>query len=232
MPRPAGQTALAMLGEDGRAEAHRRWLVLRAHVEDGVPLTRVAAQSGILHRTFQRWLARYRAGGLAGLGRTPRSDRDRSRPGLMIRPAIAVVTSGLPLGLGPPGPARPAGPAPLPALFAGSTLAMFVTGAPPASSARPEVLHQELTASTAHRPRAAPDRCDAAVSGRGAAAAASGSATRTGLSACLRRVSMTRPASSSATASTTEVDRKLPPLRPAASHRGRDRRSRRGCPAR
>jgi hypothetical protein len=62
MPRPAGQTALAMFGEYDRAEAHRRWLVLRAHVEDGVPLTRVAAQSGIPHRTLQRWLARYRAG--------------------------------------------------------------------------------------------------------------------------------------------------------------------------
>jgi putative transposase len=47
-----------MLGEDGRAEVHRRWLVLRAHVEDDVPLTRVAAQSGIPHRTLQRWLAR------------------------------------------------------------------------------------------------------------------------------------------------------------------------------
>ena len=79
MPRPAGQTALATLGEDGRAEAHRRWLVLRAHLEDGVPLTRVAAQSGIPDRTLQRWLARYRAGGLAGLGRAGRSDRGRSR---------------------------------------------------------------------------------------------------------------------------------------------------------
>ena len=79
MPRPAGRTALAMLGEDGRAEAHRRWLVLRAHLEGGVPLTRVATQSGIPHQTLQRWLARYQAGGLAGLGRTPRADRGRSR---------------------------------------------------------------------------------------------------------------------------------------------------------
>ena len=47
MPRPDGQTALATLSEVGRAEAHRRWLVLRPHLEDGVPLTRVAAQSGI-----------------------------------------------------------------------------------------------------------------------------------------------------------------------------------------
>ena len=79
MPRPAGQTALATLGEDGRAEAHHRWLVLRAHLEDGVPLARVAARSGIAHRTLQRWLARYRAGGLAGLGRAARADRGRSR---------------------------------------------------------------------------------------------------------------------------------------------------------
>ena len=79
MPGALGQTALATLSEADRAEAHRRWLVLRAHLEDGVPLTRVAAQSGIPHRTLQRWLARYQAGGLAGLARTPRADRGRSR---------------------------------------------------------------------------------------------------------------------------------------------------------
>jgi len=73
------QTALATLSEVGRAEAHRRWLVLRAHLEDGVPLTRVAAQSGVPQRTLQRWLARYRVGGLAGLGRAARADRGRSR---------------------------------------------------------------------------------------------------------------------------------------------------------
>jgi putative transposase len=79
MPDPTGQTALDTLGEAGRAEAHRRWLVLRPHLEDGVPLARVAAQCGIPHRTLQRWLARYRAGGLAGLGRAVRADRGRSR---------------------------------------------------------------------------------------------------------------------------------------------------------
>jgi len=79
MSRPADQTALDTPGEVGPAEAHRRWLVLRAPLEDGVPLTRVAAQSGIPHRTLQRWLARYRAGGLAGLGRAGRADRGRSR---------------------------------------------------------------------------------------------------------------------------------------------------------
>ncbi|HEV8219599.1 MAG TPA: helix-turn-helix domain-containing protein [Streptosporangiaceae bacterium] len=79
MPSAPDQTALATFSEPGRAEALRRWEFLRAHLEDGVPLTRVAAQSGIPHRTLQRWLARYRAGGLAGLGRAARADRGRSR---------------------------------------------------------------------------------------------------------------------------------------------------------
>jgi hypothetical protein len=52
MPGASDQTTLVSLGEAGQAEAHRRWLVLRAHLEDGVPLTRVAAQSGIPHRTL------------------------------------------------------------------------------------------------------------------------------------------------------------------------------------
>jgi hypothetical protein len=54
MPGAPDQTALAALGEGGRAEALRRWKVLWAHLEDGVPLARVAAQSGIPHRTLQR----------------------------------------------------------------------------------------------------------------------------------------------------------------------------------
>ena len=77
----------------GRAEALRRWLVLRAHLEDGVPLARVAAQSGIPHRTLQRWLARYRAGGLAGLGRAARADRGRSR----FPEPLRLLTEGLAL---------------------------------------------------------------------------------------------------------------------------------------
>src|SRR5260370_7137341 len=79
MPGALGQTALATLSEAGRAEAQCRWLVWRARLEDRVPLPRVAAESGIPHRTLQRWLARYQAGGLAGLGRAPRADRGRSR---------------------------------------------------------------------------------------------------------------------------------------------------------
>jgi putative transposase len=70
---------LAALSEASRAEAHRRWLVLRPHLEDGVPLARVAAQCGIPYRTLQRWLSRYQEAGLAGLARAVRADRGRSR---------------------------------------------------------------------------------------------------------------------------------------------------------
>ena len=70
MPDPAAPQALTALKEADRAEAHRRWLILRAHLEDGVALSQVAAETGIRHRTLQRWLARYRNTGLAGLART------------------------------------------------------------------------------------------------------------------------------------------------------------------
>jgi putative transposase len=70
---------LASLDEDARAVAHARFEILRPHLEDGVPLTNAADAAGVPLRTAQRWLARYRAGGLAGLARPPRSDRGRRR---------------------------------------------------------------------------------------------------------------------------------------------------------
>ena len=79
MPDPAAPPTLTARTEADRAEAHRRWLILRAHLEDGVALSQVAADTGIRHRTLQRWLARYRNTGLAGLPRTPRADQGRSR---------------------------------------------------------------------------------------------------------------------------------------------------------
>jgi putative transposase len=78
MPFPTAQQTLATLSEADRAEAQRRWLVLRPHLEEGVPLAHAAAQCGIPRRTVQRWLARYRSGGLAALARAPRADRGRS----------------------------------------------------------------------------------------------------------------------------------------------------------
>lgn len=62
---PAGRRplGLAELPDGKRAEALRRWRVLRPHLEDGVPLPRAAAEAGEAVRTVQRWLTRYRAGG-------------------------------------------------------------------------------------------------------------------------------------------------------------------------
>ena len=70
---------LAELPEAQRAEALRRWRMLRPHLEDGVPLPRAAAEAGEALRTAQRWLGRYRAGGLAALARAPRADRGTRR---------------------------------------------------------------------------------------------------------------------------------------------------------
>jgi transposase-like protein len=82
----------------------RRWEVLRPHVQHGVPLTRAARDAGVPPRTAERWLAQFRAGGLAALGRQPRADAGRSRTqaelveviqGLALtrpRPSVATIT--------------------------------------------------------------------------------------------------------------------------------------------
>jgi putative transposase len=93
--------ALTALPEPTRAQALARFRLLRPHLEDGVPLARLARAEGIALRTAQRWLARYRNGGLVGLARQPRSDRGRRRlpddlvtliEGLALRrPALSVT---------------------------------------------------------------------------------------------------------------------------------------------
>lgn len=68
------------------ADARARWEVLRPHLEEGAPLTRAARHAGVPLRTVQRWLARYRAGGLEALARTSRSDRgSRRTPEELVR---------------------------------------------------------------------------------------------------------------------------------------------------
>jgi len=71
--------SFAALSEDQRVQAMARLTVLRPHLDDGVPLTRTAAAAGMPLRTMQRWLARYRRDGLAGLARAPRRDAGRHR---------------------------------------------------------------------------------------------------------------------------------------------------------
>jgi transposase-like protein len=60
--------------DEERALALDRFRRLRPHLEDGLPLARLARAEGIPLRTARRWVRRYREQGLAGLVRRPRSD--------------------------------------------------------------------------------------------------------------------------------------------------------------
>ena len=71
--------ALAELSEEYRQMEMDRFVVLKPHLEDGVPLTQAAAAAGVPVRTAQRWLERFRVNGLVGLARTIRRDVGQSR---------------------------------------------------------------------------------------------------------------------------------------------------------
>ena len=63
-----------------------RFRRLRPHLEDGLPLARLARAEGIPLRTARRWVRRYRDHGLAGLARRPRADRgERTFPHDLVR---------------------------------------------------------------------------------------------------------------------------------------------------
>ena len=83
----------AELPPDQRAEAMTRFDVLRPHLEDSVPLTRLAQETGTPLRTLQRWLARYRWQGLARLVRAARSDRGTRQ----LPSALVAVIEGMAL---------------------------------------------------------------------------------------------------------------------------------------
>jgi putative transposase len=88
------RSALAELTEAQREQAMARFRVLRSHTERGVPLPRAAQAAGVGLRTVERWLAQYRADGLAGLVRRTREDRGQRK-----LPAEAVeLIEGLFLG--------------------------------------------------------------------------------------------------------------------------------------
>lgn len=76
-----------------RAAAMIRFEAIRPVVEDGVSLATCVAKAGVPLRTAQRWLARYRCSGLAGLARMPRSDAGDRR----VRPQIVELIEGLAL---------------------------------------------------------------------------------------------------------------------------------------
>ncbi len=74
-PSASAATVLTQFSERQRGQALDRFGVLRAHVEDKVPLAEIARQHKLPLRTLERWLRGYREHGLAGLVRKPRSNR-------------------------------------------------------------------------------------------------------------------------------------------------------------
>lgn len=90
---PALSRALGELSEAGRAQALRRWQVLRPQLEEDVTLPAAATAAGVALRTAQRWLSRFRAQGLAGLARSPRTDRCGHR----LPPDLQLLIEGLAL---------------------------------------------------------------------------------------------------------------------------------------
>jgi len=71
-PQPPGR-AITQLSEGEREQAMARFAVLRPHLEEGASLARAARAARVALRTAERWLFRYRAAGLIGLARTPRT---------------------------------------------------------------------------------------------------------------------------------------------------------------
>jgi putative transposase len=74
MARDSKTIPVIALTEAQRQLAMERFAVLQPHLEEDVPLARVAREAGGPIRTAERWLARYRQKGLAGLARPVRSD--------------------------------------------------------------------------------------------------------------------------------------------------------------
>ncbi|MEU3167060.1 AAA family ATPase [Streptosporangium sp. NPDC006930] len=100
---PDGDPPLTGFSDAQRLQALERWRLLRPHLQDDVPLARIAASCGVPKRTLRRWRAAYQASGLAALVRRSRSDRGRARmpeplrlliEGLALRPprqSVAVI---------------------------------------------------------------------------------------------------------------------------------------------
>nr|WP_220199342.1 DDE-type integrase/transposase/recombinase [Ktedonospora formicarum] len=94
MKRERQVLTLSELTERQRAEAYRRYEVVREHVEEGIAQTVVARERGVPLKTLQRWVRQYREDGLCGLARPPRVDRGKRRG---ISEEVVKVVEGLAL---------------------------------------------------------------------------------------------------------------------------------------
>jgi len=86
-------TVLTQFSQRQRGQALDRFGVLRAHVEDKVPLAEIARQHKLPLRTLERWLRGYREHGLAGLVRKPRRNRGQHQ----LPPELQHLIEGLAL---------------------------------------------------------------------------------------------------------------------------------------
>ena len=77
----------------------KRWQILRRHIEEGVPLTTLAADESIGLRTLQRWHAALKRDGIAGLATANRgTTARRSTPELVaLVEGLALVKPPLPM---------------------------------------------------------------------------------------------------------------------------------------
>jgi len=91
MARDSKTTPVITLTEAQRQLAMERFAVLQPHREEDVPLARAARQAGVPVRTAERWLARYRQRGLAGLARPVRRDAAVHR----LPAALVALIAGL-----------------------------------------------------------------------------------------------------------------------------------------
>jgi len=57
--------------------AFEKFQILRPHLEEEVPLPKIAKLHTISLSTLKRWLRNYKAQGLVGLERKPRSDKGK-----------------------------------------------------------------------------------------------------------------------------------------------------------
>jgi putative transposase len=90
--------SLSTLDDVQRQQALDRFHIIRPFLEDGVPLTHLAAAQRVPLRTLQRWVRQYREQGLVGLARQPRTDRGQRR----IPTDLQQLIEGLALQQPPP----------------------------------------------------------------------------------------------------------------------------------
>ena len=86
--------ALGDMSDVERKIALKRYKLLEPHLQDGRELRSVSEGSDVSFRTLQRWVARYKRGGLAGLVRKGRIDSGERRS---VTPRLCEVIEGLAL---------------------------------------------------------------------------------------------------------------------------------------